>query len=183
MLYSKYAPSLAIHFCPSVLQIVDAFLEKSFTFWGDPVSKPFFDIFVIVVDVLLGKCVRHRWKQVVVRRGQVWWVRRVGQEFATKCRNGVSDVFRCVWWGVVLLQNHFSVSCSPIWALLDQCKVQIDQLLTVANGIHCFTWYTTPFWSHLIHSIVFLPKRFGFAVDVDGCPGSTHDFLRFGFSK
>ena len=58
-------------FCPSVLQIVDALPEKSFTFWGDPVSKPFFDIFVIV-EVLPGKCLRHRWKQVVVRRGQVY---------------------------------------------------------------------------------------------------------------
>ena len=34
-----------------------------------------------------------------------------------------------------------------------------------------------------MHSIVFFPKRFGLAVDVDGCPGSTQVFLRFGFSK
>ena len=32
-------------------------------------------------------------------------------------------------------------------------------------------------------SIVFLPKRFGLAIDVDGAFGSTHDFLRLGFSK
>ena len=32
-------------------------------------------------------------------------------------------------------------------------------------------------------SIVFLTKRFGFAVDVDVAPGSTHHFLRLGFPK
>lgn len=72
-----------------------------------------------------------------------------------------------------MLQNHFFVSCSPIWAFFDQCMVQIDHLL----------WYTIPFWSHQMHSIVFLPKRFGLVVDVDGYPESTHDLLRFGFSK
>lgn len=34
-----------------------------------------------------------------------------------------------------------------------------------------------------MHNIVFFPKRFCLAVDIDGCPGSTHDFLSFGFSK
>ena len=34
---------------------------------------------------------------------------------------------------------------------------------------------TTFLWSHQTQSIVFLPKRFDLAIDVDGAPGSTHD--------
>ena len=59
-----------------------------------------------------GKCVRHRWKQVVVGRGQVWWVRRVEKVFSAKCKNGVSDRFRCVIWGVIVLQIHFFLFCT-----------------------------------------------------------------------
>ena len=65
----------------------------------------------------------------------------VEQEVSAKSRNGVSDRLCCVSWGVIVLQNHFSVSSSTLWWLFDLYKVQIDHLLTVANGINCFIWF------------------------------------------
>jgi len=49
--------------------------------------------------------------------------------------------FLCLWWGVVVQQNNFAVSCSPFWSLFDQCLAHIDHLLTVASVINCFTWF------------------------------------------
>jgi len=65
-------------------------------------------------------------------------------------------------------KNDLVLPLLVFWSFFKQQTVQIDQLLLIAFGIN---------WSHQTQSIIFLPKRFGIAVDVDGAPGSTHDFF------
>ena len=57
--------------------------------------------------------------------------------------------------------------------------VKLRSVLFKACSIAC---YNKPLLFHQ-ESIVFLPKRFDLTVDVDGAPGSTHEFLSLEFSK
>lgn len=67
------------------------------------------------------------------------------KEFPGKCRNIVSDNFRCLGWNVAVLQNDFPVHCSLFWTLFDKRMIQIHPLLLIVTGIPGFrnSWYTT----------------------------------------
>ena len=77
VLYTRYAPPLVHTFSPSFWQFVNVTAVKIFSFCCEPFIGPFFHIFVRT-KALLGKCVTHRRKQVVIGRSQIWWVSRRG---------------------------------------------------------------------------------------------------------
>ena len=63
-------------FCLSFRQIVDTIQKKLFLFQGKPFNEPFFEFFKIG-EALLCEWVFHRCEKVIVKRGEVWRVRRV----------------------------------------------------------------------------------------------------------
>ena len=67
----KVCLTVCYTFLPSFGQFVNTTPVKIFPFCCESFIEPFFHIFVRT-KALLGKCVTHRCKQVVMGRNQVW---------------------------------------------------------------------------------------------------------------
>ena len=115
---------------PSFRQHTDTAFKKFLIFWGDPRIDPIF-VFFIRSEVLLSQAMSHRPKQVVVRRSNVWRIRRVGQGIPVKCFQSFLDDFSNVWPRVVVLKDHFVMSFGILGAFKLQCSAQWHQLLSV----------------------------------------------------
>jgi len=60
--------------------------------------------------------------------------------------------------------------------------IEVHHLLSAAIRMNCFTRFQELevhqyFWSRQTPSILFLPIRYGLAIEVDGGPSLTHDFF------
>lgn len=69
ILYSKCCPSLAVHFS-HLSHNLWMLLKKTAGFWWWTSHQAIF----VIGEELLGKCVSHRCKQVLMARTRVWWV-------------------------------------------------------------------------------------------------------------
>ena len=105
-------PIVCYTLLPSFDQFVNATPVKIFLFCCESFVEPFFHIFVRTRG-LLDKCVTHRYKPVVIRRSQVWWVKPHGAELSSwvlpKCREPVlPNVIKiALSWSEMTLCCHF----------------------------------------------------------------------------
>ena len=115
------------YFRTSFRQHTDTAFKKFLIFGGDLRIDPIFG-FVIRSKVLLSQAMIHRLEQVVVRRSNVWQIRRVGQDIPVKCFQNFLDDFSNAWPSDVTLKDHFVMSFDILGAFKFQYSAQCYQL-------------------------------------------------------
>ena len=142
--YSKYCPSLAIHF---------SHLSSN---WWMPRQKTvallrqtsYRAIFVhFRKKWSAGQKVRvpsmqinsNRTEPSLVSKPRVCVFPTVCMYFPTERFNRFLDRFCCIWWCIIMKQNYFVLPFLIFWSFFTQSLIQIDHLLSVALSINGFT--------------------------------------------